>query len=197
MYLGGSYLAVCLMEGVPPVVLHQLLCFNEVPESALHTFWGLESIGICDAPIEAADVSTIFKQQLKYVDDRYEVGFQWKPGMADTLHDNDELARLRLDSLCWKMDKDADLACIYDSALHEMENDGIMEEVPDDQKVSLHATYNDVSLNDFTEAGPHIMPNLLEILIRFRRRQISLTADITKAFLYEKSDSDRYVSRLL
>ena len=40
----------------PPVVSHQLLCFNEVPEAALHKLWDLESIGICDAPVEAANL---------------------------------------------------------------------------------------------------------------------------------------------
>ena len=213
--------------GSSPVVSHQLLCFNEVPEAALHKFWDLESIGICDAPVEDADVSTVFKQHIKYVDGRYEVGFPWKPGMADTLQDNEKLARVRLDSLCRKLDKDTDLQCRYNSVLQEMENDGIIEEVPVDQKVSPHpATFymphrpvvkesssttkvrpvfdasaagrNGVSLNDCMEAGPNLMPNLPEILIRFRRRKIALTADITKAFLQVKiSDSDRDVSRFL
>ena len=88
---------------------HQLLCFNEVPEAALHKFWDLESIGISDAPVEDADVSTVLKQQIKYVDGRYEVGFPWKPGMADTLQDKEKLTRVRLDSLCRKLDKDTDL----------------------------------------------------------------------------------------
>ena len=64
-----------------------MLCFNEVPEAALHKFWDSESIGISDAPVEAAYVSAVFKQHIKYVDGRYEVGFPWKPGMADTLQD--------------------------------------------------------------------------------------------------------------
>ena len=57
---------------------------------------------------------------------------------------------------------------------------------------------NGVSLNDCMEAGPNLMPSLPEILVRFRRRKIGLTADITKAFLQVGiSDSDRYVSRFL
>ena len=43
--------------------------------------------------------------------------------------------------------------------------------------------YNKVSLNDCMEAGPNMIPNLPEILIRFRRWKIAFTADITKAFL--------------
>ena len=60
--------------GSPSVVSHQLLCFNEVPEAALHKFWDLESIGISDAPVEAADVSAVFKQQVDRVDPVYRVG---------------------------------------------------------------------------------------------------------------------------
>ena len=58
----------------PSVVSHQLLCFNEVPEAALHKFWDLESIGISDAPVAAADVSAVFKQQVDRVDPVYRVG---------------------------------------------------------------------------------------------------------------------------
>ena len=60
--------------GSTSVVSHQLLCFSEVPEAALHKFWDLESIGISDAPVEAADVSAVFKQQVDRVDPVYRVG---------------------------------------------------------------------------------------------------------------------------
>ena len=126
----------------PSVVSHQLLCFNEVPEAALHKFWDLESIGISDAPVEAAYVSAVFKQQIKYVDGRYEMGFPWTPGMADTLQENEKLARVRLESLNRRLARDnSDLAGRYDSVLQEMENERIIEEVPIDEKVSPHATY--------------------------------------------------------
>ena len=147
--------------------------------------------------------------------------------MADTLQHNEKLARVRLDSLCRKLDKDTDLQSRYNSVLQDMENYGIIEEVPGDQMVSPHpATFymphrpvvkesssttkvrpvfdastpglNGVSLNECTEAGPNLMPNLPEILMRFRRRQIALTADIKKAFPKVKiSDSDLDVSRFL
>ena len=127
-------------EGSQSVVSHQLLCFNEVPEAALHKFWDLESIGICDAPVEAADVSAVFKQQIKYVDGRYEVGYSCKPGMANTLQDDEKLARVRLESLSRRL-ANYYLAGRYDSVLQEMENERIIEEVPIDEKVSPHPTY--------------------------------------------------------
>ena len=57
---------------------------------------------------------------------------------------------------------------------------------------------NGVSLNDCMEAGLNLIPSLPEILIRFRRWKVALTADITKAFLQIKiKESDRDVSRFL
>ena len=40
-----------------------------------------------------------------------------------------------------------------------------------------------VSLNDCLEAGPNLIPSLVEILIRFRRWPVAIVADIKKAFL--------------
>ena len=42
---------------------------------------------------------------------------------------------------------------------------------------------NGVSLNDCMEIGPKLIPDLLAILLRFRRWKFGLIADITKAFL--------------
>ena len=206
---------------------HQLLCLNDISESAVQQLWNLDSIGICDAPVEVSDVvSEVFKQQITYDGGRYEVAFPWKPGMVDVLQDNEKLARARLESLCRKLDRDADLSCRYNSVLQDMENDGIIEEVPEDEIVSPHPTYymprrpvvkdgssttkvrpvfdasapsrNGVSLNDCLETGPNLIPSLPEILIRFRRWKVAFTADITKAFLQIRiRESDRDVSRFL
>ena len=43
-----------------------------------------------------------------------------------------------------------------------------------------------MSLNDFLWKGPNLTNNLVEILLRFRRLRIALTADIEKAFLQVK-----------
>ncbi|XP_066950613.1 uncharacterized protein [Macrobrachium rosenbergii] len=42
---------------------------------------------------------------------------------------------------------------------------------------------NGISLNDCVESGPSLIPDLVEVLLRFRRWNIALTADIVKAFL--------------
>ena len=42
---------------------------------------------------------------------------------------------------------------------------------------------NGVSLNDCLEVGPTLVPSLVEVLLRFRRWKVAVTADISKAFL--------------
>ena len=78
--------------GSPSVVSHQLLCFNEVHEAVLHKFWDLESIGISDAPVEAADVSAVFKQHIKRVDPMDHVGVG--VGQVDRVDPMDQVEQL-------------------------------------------------------------------------------------------------------
>ena len=107
-----------------------------------------------------------------------------------------------------------------------MEQNGVIEEVPTDEMASMYPIYymphrpvvresssttrvrpvfdasapgyNGVSLNDCLETGPSLIPNLAEMLIRFRRWKVALTADITKAFLQIKvRREDRDVHRFL
>ncbi|MCG8430232.1 MAG: A17 family peptidase, partial [Candidatus Omnitrophica bacterium] len=56
--------------------------------------------------------------------------------------------------------------------------------------------YNGISLNDCMEAGPSLFPNIVAILIRFRRWQVGLSSDLTMAFLQLKLNPlDQDVSR--
>jgi hypothetical protein len=58
--------------------------------------------------------------------------------------------------------------------------------------------YNTFSLNDCLEAGPSLIPELLGVLIRFRRWKVAICADITKAFLQiVVCKEDRDVHRFL
>ena len=57
---------------------------------------------------------------------------------------------------------------------------------------------NGLALNDCLYTGPKLHPNLVDILVRFRQHKISLTADVTKAFLQIMlHEEDRDVTRFL
>ena len=90
-------------------VSHQLLCFNDVTDTAIHKFWDLESIGVSDPAVEEAGVAEEFKQQVRYVDRRYEVGFPWRPCMTESLLNNEKLARVRLEGLLKRLGRNPDL----------------------------------------------------------------------------------------
>ena len=55
-----------------------------------------------------------------------------------------------------------------------------------------------VSLNDCLHVGPSLTPNICDVLSRFRRHQVAVVADISKAFLnIELQEEDADVQRLL
>ena len=130
---------------------------------------------------------------------------------SSKLKNNENQAKVRLNNLSHKLAKDPKLQNRYDVALTEIETSGIITEVkPEEICVPYPVFYmphrpvvresslttkvrpvfdasakghNGISLNDCMEAGPCLIPSLVEILIRFRRWKVALTSDITKAFL--------------
>ena len=198
------------------VVSHRLLCLNDVSDVTLRNFWDLESLGIRNDKDGVVDpVLQGFSDTVNFSDGRYEVSLPWKDSCGGRqLMNNEKLAKKRLDSLSRKLAKDTVLKKRYDEALEEMEVNGVIEEVPPAEFVSPYPTFymphrpiikesrvttkirpvfdasaagkNGVSLNDCLETGPSMIPNLVSILIRFRRWLVALTADITKAFLQVK-----------
>ena len=187
---------------------HQLLCMCDLPDSTIRNFWNVEES--VESELESV-VLEKFQSDLKLRHGRYEVALPWKPGYDGKLVDNISIARNRLNSLRRKLSRDADLKDRYNSVLHEMEENQIIEEVPVDQLSSPYPTFylphrpvvkesssstkvrpvfdasakgaNNVSLNDCMETGPNLVPSLVEILCRFRRWPVAVVADVRKAFL--------------
>ena len=209
------------------VVAHQLLCVD-VLDKNIHAFWELESIGIPSSFDEKLrdPVLEKFQENLGMVDDRYEVALPWKPGTQDRLLNNEKLARVRLQQLGKKLNRDPGLKDRYDSAIREMWDNAVIEQVPESEQYisgpvfymphrpvvgdtavttkvrpvfdASAKSYNGISLNDCMEIGPCLLGNLTEILLRFRRWQFAITADIEKAFLQiGVCKEDRDVHRFL
>ncbi|XP_064648538.1 uncharacterized protein LOC135500816 [Lineus longissimus] len=197
-----------------------------VTDQTVRSFWELESIGIMKKETVPPDpVHVRFKESIRFVRGRYEVALPWRsdfrPGV---LLNNEMLARKRLAYLSRRLDRDHNLQDQYDAVFHNYENLGIIEEVKEEEGIGpvfylphrpvvretslsskvrpvfdASATgYNQVSLNDCMETGPSLMPSLIEILIRFRRWQVALTADVSKAFLQiGVREQDQSVHRFL
>ena len=152
-----------------------------------------------------------FNEEIKLKDNRYEIRLPWNENEKPKLMNNYQIATRKLSSLMKKLDKNPTLKEGYDKALNDMLDNGIIElvsesDVNTDNKVfyipprpvikedslttkiriTLNAACtgpNGVSLNHCMETGPNLIPELVGILIRFRRWPVVLVADVTKAFL--------------
>ena len=69
------------------------------------------------------------------VDDRHEVALPWKQGFRDKRLNNEKLACSRLSHLSKKLGRDPVLETRYNSAIKDMWDNGIFEEVPREESV--------------------------------------------------------------
>ena len=170
-----------------------------------------------------------FKATLAYKNGRYEVSLPWKDEQV-VLKDNYKQARSRLYNLEKNLLQDSSKAKSYQEAINKYVEDGVAEEVPYEQyapadgrpvfylphhaviredkqttktRVVFDASARDlngVSLNSCLEAGPALHPDLVGILLRFRKNQVGVMGDVEKMFLQiglneEDRDSHRYLWR--
>ena len=204
----------------------QLLTVADVP-GAVRSFWSLEGFGADDDPCDESSVMADFTESVRQCDDsRYEVELPWrKDGSVSLLQDNRGAAESRLASLSRKLDRDPSLQERYDAALQEMEDLKVIHEVPSEEMETDNPIFylphrpvvkvggstkvrpvfdasakgaNGLSLNDCLEIGPPLTPNVLDVLLRFRRWKFGISADIVKAFLQIRlAAKDRDVHRFL
>ena len=198
-----------------------LLCLGDIHEQSLRRLWSLEGIGVREPEEGDSEVLARFDASVVRADGRYEVALPWKADGADKLQENRSTAEARLSGLSRRLARDPELGAAYSEALQEMEQAGVVEEVPSHELDGPHPRFylphrpvvkessvstrvrpvfdasapgpNGVSLNDCLEVGPCLIPSLVDVLLRFRRWRVAVTADISKAFLQvglRKEDRD-------
>ena len=184
-------------------------------------FWELESIGV--SPYDGS-VHDKFLDTIRFHDGRYEVSLPWKTHHA-LLPDNYEVAVSRLYAVFRRLRRNPELLVEYNRIIEDQQTQGIISDVDCTALVKVgHLRYlphhpvirNDKlttkvrivydasakatgpSLNDCLYAGPSLISDIPDVLIRFRYHQVALAADIEKAFLMVKvADSDKDVLRFL
>ncbi|XP_067047620.1 uncharacterized protein [Acropora muricata] len=179
--------------------------------NTLKHFWETESIGIKPEQVEESTRNSFIKD-LSYDGKRYVVGLPWKEE-REAIPSEYQLSRNRLNSLHHKLRRDQELLNEYDKIIREQLQLGIIEEVKpeaddkfsetvhylphhavlrrDRETTKVRVVYdgsakspeNKYSLNDCLEVGPNLIPQLFDVLVKFRSDPIALTADIEKAFL--------------
>ena len=143
---------------------------------------------------------------------RYEVSLPWRSDEhKEKLGNNEKLVKKCFDRMMNNLNRKPQLKQDYHEVFEKYEKQGIIEEVPLDEvstsnpvfymphrpviKESSTSTpvrpvfnasfggYDNYSLNDAILSGPSLIPDLPEILLRFRTHKIALSSDISKAFL--------------
>ena len=199
---------------------------NELVTS-LKRFWELESIGIKSTGTESENPpkEQDFVRSIRFTGTRYEVGLPWKDNYP-YIDDDYELCRNRLKSLHQKLLKDPKHLEEYNRNIEEQLATGIVEEVPPNVKdeknvhylphhcvvrkdkvtTKLRVVYDgsattdtrNYSLNDCLLTGPNLIPQIFDLLVRFRQNPVGMVADIEKAFLMIGiNEEDRDMLRFL
>ncbi|XP_030584685.1 uncharacterized protein LOC115779925 [Archocentrus centrarchus] len=196
--------------------------------SQLKAFWEVDSLGIIKHEPSDPDEDNalqMFGKTTQFKDGRYEVELPWRHENPE-LPDNYQIAKKRFEGLKRKLRADVIFYKRYSEVIEDYLQQGIVEEVTDDECLSPtvkyylphHAVLREdkmttklrvvfdasshedgcPSLNNCLLTGPNLNPDLLGILVRFRLHKIAFMADIKKAFLQiSLAQKDRDAVRFL
>ncbi|GFQ98328.1 integrase catalytic domain-containing protein [Trichonephila clavata] len=169
------------------------------------------------------EILSEFDKSVCFVDGRYRVSLPWKPGMREVLQNNKTVARKRFEGLVRRFKCDHELFCEYKDVIDNYVREGIVERTSCDSLSDSQGFYlphhavirsdkttsrlrivfdgsahedGHSSLNQSLYTGPNLHPNMLELLLRFRKNPVAFTADVKSAFLQIELDlRDREFTR--
>lgn len=197
-----------VQNGFENKMLQNPVAINFSMTSDIQMLWKLETLGICDeGKLSVSDENIInqFEDSLKYKDERYETRLLWKMTPTD-LQNNFWLAKKRFQDLEKNFKQCEWVANEYRDIIKEQFNKGIIEECDREPKeyfmphravvrndkdtTKVRVVFNcsskskqNLSLNDYLEIGPNLNPNILDVILNFRKFKVAFNADIEKAFL--------------
>ncbi|GFT36701.1 DUF1758 domain-containing protein [Trichonephila clavipes] len=161
------------------------------------------------------EILSEFDKSVNFVDGRYRVNFPWKPGMREALQNNKTVARKRFEGLVRRFKCDHELFCEYKDVIDDYVREGIVERTSCDSLLDSQVFYlphhavirsdkttsririvfdgsahenGQSSLNQSLYTGPNLHPNILKLLLCFRKSPVAFTADVKSAFLQIELD---------
>lgn len=198
---------------------------DSMVEGHLEKLHDLESLGIRDESALATSDNSIleeFDNSIELRNNRYHVNIPWYTDKINNVKPNFHLARAILDRVVTKLNK-LELYDSYDAIFQDQLSKGILEELPTDElDVNAHVwvphrpvvkegdqittkvrpvlncslKVNDSpSLNEAVFPGLNLMQDLLTLLIKVRMNDYLVMADISKAFLQIRLNSEEDKNR--
>ncbi|GFV29821.1 integrase catalytic domain-containing protein [Trichonephila clavipes] len=161
------------------------------------------------------EILSEFDKSVNFVDGRYRVNLPWKPGMREALQNNKTVARKRFEGLVRRFKCDHELFCEYKDVIDDYVRESIFERTSCDSLLDSQGFYlphhavirsdkttspirivfdgsahenGQSSLNQSLYTGPNLHPNILELLLCFRKSPVAFTADVKSAFLQIELD---------
>ncbi|GFT12848.1 DUF1758 domain-containing protein [Trichonephila clavipes] len=161
------------------------------------------------------EILSEFDKSVNFVDGRYRVNLPWKPGMREALQNNKTVVRKRFEGLVRRFKCDHELFCEYKDVIDDYVREGIVERTSCDSLLDSQGFYlphhavirsdkttshirivfdgsahedGQSSLNQSLYTGPNLHPNILELLLCFRKSPVAFTADVKSAFLQIELD---------
>ncbi|GFW46943.1 integrase catalytic domain-containing protein [Trichonephila clavipes] len=161
------------------------------------------------------EILSEFDKSVNFVDGRYRVNLPWKPGMREALQNNKTVARKRFEGLVRRFKCDHELFCEYKDVIDDYVREGIVERTSCDSLLDSQGFYlphhavirsdkttsririvfdgsahedGQSSLNQSLYTGPNLHPNILELLLCFRKSPVAFTADVKSAFIQIELD---------
>jgi hypothetical protein len=203
-------------------------CVQNPSADDLNKLWELDHIGILSNEQATKNIITEqqFTEKIDYdeVTNQYTVGLPWKNNKEDLPH-NFGLALGRLRSLQRKFENDTEYCKQYSKVIKDQLSRGFIEEINrggDLLQGGIHylphhgvtkqsnttpirivydcsaKTPKTLSLNDCLRTGPSLIPELAQLLLRFRCHKYAFVSDIEKAFLMVSlNEEDRDYTRFL
>ncbi|XP_055715157.1 uncharacterized protein LOC129809373 [Phlebotomus papatasi] len=222
-----GYVVLGEHEPVPPPEEHDSVCLSTTAlNETLRRFWEIESLP-ADEDITDDQLAAEHHFQTTHTrnsEGRFVVQLPFREN-PNALGDSRSLAIRQLLALERRFEKNPELRTLYGEVMNEQLKNGWVEPVPAGShpsstyymphqgvlknstttklRIVFNAsakTSNGVCLNNLLRVGPAVQPTLAEILLRFRRHQFALTADISRMYLQvildpSHTDFQRFVWR--
>ncbi|GFW76611.1 integrase catalytic domain-containing protein [Trichonephila clavipes] len=172
-------------------LVHLVHSEEESISTELRRFWEIESLGILDKGSVTLDngdeeILSEFDKSVNFVDGRYRVNLPWKPGMREALQNNKTVAR---EGIVERTSCDS----LLDSQGFYLPHHAVIRSDKTTSPIrivfdgSAHEN-GQSSLNQSLYTGPNLHPNILELLLCFRKSPVAFTADVKSAFLQIELD---------
>ena len=195
---------------------------------SLKQFWETESIGIHEPELQKEDEKQEFMTEVTHNGERYDVGLPWKEELLpipshyqqsynrlrslhhklkkepQVLQEYDKIIKEQLQTgVIEEVPKD-EVDNKNSEDVHYWPHHAVIRQ--DRETTKLRIVYDgsaklpkhERSLNDCLQTGPNYIPQLIDVLIKFRWNPIAITADIEKAFLMVGiNESNRDMLRFL